>query len=817
MSASDKIRVNAAVLGPAVSTLVLYASPNGSNSNDGKSWFTPKLTVLGAYDALPSDGGTIYYESGCEFCNGTEGGGVSNTQGIWLVDGPIVPTGWRKYKTVSIIGMPQDTAGGFNTSGMAELGINPVGTDRRVGTNAVWLSGPCNHFRLENVFFDGFPGTVIRAGWDYPRDSSGNLISSNVTSAVRTSGQTVLTLSTRTYPVSLASRKNGVVTITIPASALPQGVLPVSSSCVFALTSTNGSFPGGTFQCLLLGSDGAGGGTLTYDQAGADTPSTSMAGSTIDTHGMGVNERLDLVSTVDANFATTMYRIVAADQTTVTVTDPYGSNYSNTSLTGCTATFQDRFNFGSYLFSLKNCFGQTGGNNAADVPWRGPALDFGTSTFGGFSVFDTGSSWAGYNLFHPNTSPDPDRAAAILLDGGALGAPVYCARDLTTQQGGLRAYLNSTGVVVVENFLTDIIVDGLTAGPPAVEIFVNSGAQASALVDLVNVQSADHNVPTPDVRLNGTVPSNTHTRMCGWVQGASTAISDASGQFWAGAATLSAPAQGQIGFWGADRIAGRHPGALLSFGPQASRVSNFIMGQSTWVAEHCSVSTGIDAPDGTNTAYRFVPDGTGFALLYFMFPANTDPRSGAPLTQSIGDRWAYFLWARPHSGSSPLATDMTFAPSAPGALTLTPTPDFRPDGGWQYYGTSGIVELVPNGPTSSMSVQISVDDEASQWDFWGVTVLRVPTGVLTDNEWAEIVMTLRNRPFYLTAGNCGTMEGQKLIAHGGLGIDTSVPKVAGAGSGQLTIGSIVTYEPRYAADGTTIIGWAPLYSATINP
>lgn len=54
----------------ATNDAIVYASPNGSDSNDGFSWGTAKLTVLGAYNALPSAGGTIYV-SGSTFNNTT--------------------------------------------------------------------------------------------------------------------------------------------------------------------------------------------------------------------------------------------------------------------------------------------------------------------------------------------------------------------------------------------------------------------------------------------------------------------------------------------------------------------------------------------------------------------------------------------------------------------------------------------------------------------------------------------------------------------------------------------------------------------------
>src|SRR5260370_11607400 len=47
-------------LKPQVSDAVQYVSPNGNDGNDGLSIGTAKLTILGAYNALSSTGGTIH-------------------------------------------------------------------------------------------------------------------------------------------------------------------------------------------------------------------------------------------------------------------------------------------------------------------------------------------------------------------------------------------------------------------------------------------------------------------------------------------------------------------------------------------------------------------------------------------------------------------------------------------------------------------------------------------------------------------------------------------------------------------------------------
>ena len=131
--------------------------------------------------------------------------------------------------------------------------------------------------------------------------------------------------------------------------------------------------------------------------------------------------------------------------------------------------------------------------------------------------------------------------------------------------------------------------------------------------------------------------------------------------------------------------------------------------------------------------------------------------------------------------------------------------------GWQWVQFVSTVSVVGDG-----NFVLALNVPAGTTDFWGIVAQHIPVA-LAPYDLYEYAGTLKHAPYYLAAGQTGTMEGGKLIAHGGLGIDTSVPKVAGAGSGQLTVGSIVTYEPRYAADGVTIIGWAPLFAATVNP
>ena len=72
---------------PAVSDGVFYVSTNGNDANDGLSWGTAKLTVVGANSAMPASGGTIYVGAG------TFTGSFSLTKPIALrCNGPRSPT-----------------------------------------------------------------------------------------------------------------------------------------------------------------------------------------------------------------------------------------------------------------------------------------------------------------------------------------------------------------------------------------------------------------------------------------------------------------------------------------------------------------------------------------------------------------------------------------------------------------------------------------------------------------------------------------------------------------------------------------------------
>src|SRR5947208_1447060 len=105
---------------PAVSDAIVYVSPNGSDSNDGRSWGSAKATILAAYDGLPASGGTIYITGG-SFVGGT----IAN-QGIWIV-GPNDPSynsplpGWRREKSVRFVGVGSNAGVQFGIGNAVQI------------------------------------------------------------------------------------------------------------------------------------------------------------------------------------------------------------------------------------------------------------------------------------------------------------------------------------------------------------------------------------------------------------------------------------------------------------------------------------------------------------------------------------------------------------------------------------------------------------------------------------------------------------------------------------------------------------------------
>ena len=150
---------------------IQYVSPHGSDSNDGLSWGKAKSTVVAAYNALPSDGGTIY------FTTGARAHPIANC-GIWIMGSKDPnysnpPRCWVKQpasKSVAFIGVP-GTAGGQSGRGGPTAIIRGCGAQNDPNHPCIWLSDTVYSLSFQNISIPS-PGRGILIGID----SNGNRV-----------------------------------------------------------------------------------------------------------------------------------------------------------------------------------------------------------------------------------------------------------------------------------------------------------------------------------------------------------------------------------------------------------------------------------------------------------------------------------------------------------------------------------------------------------------------------------------------------------------------------------------------------------------
>jgi hypothetical protein len=156
---------------------IRYCKPDGDNADDGLSWATAKLDVLGAYDALPTTGGTIYVATN------TYIDALHTTRGLWMA-GPAdpnyasLPAGWRQAKAIKLIGATFDTnkAGVFYRQA-AVLGGDPNDRDKPV----IWHSSFGNPMLFKDLHL-GTPNVAVRIGIDSNGQNAG--VAAGISSSV---------------------------------------------------------------------------------------------------------------------------------------------------------------------------------------------------------------------------------------------------------------------------------------------------------------------------------------------------------------------------------------------------------------------------------------------------------------------------------------------------------------------------------------------------------------------------------------------------------------------------------------------------------
>jgi hypothetical protein len=145
---------------------VMFVTPDGDDDDDGLSWGSAKLTVLGAYDALPASGGSIFLGGG----EVQIGGAVAN-QGLWIL-GPqdpqygSPPAGWRQQKRIRLIGIGTGDHVGNGLGGPA-VGLLG-GSSSDPAKPAIWVAGTNAPLYFANLAMH-YMSVPIRIGVDPTR------------------------------------------------------------------------------------------------------------------------------------------------------------------------------------------------------------------------------------------------------------------------------------------------------------------------------------------------------------------------------------------------------------------------------------------------------------------------------------------------------------------------------------------------------------------------------------------------------------------------------------------------------------------------
>ena len=840
----------------------VYASPIGSDAHGDGTIGRPYQTLYKATQTGIDLGGANIY-----FTDQTEVGGPVDGQGLWLRNDNVQVPGWLNYQFAPLTYTGIGNQSGnfpFERPGAAAF-LGGGGTDPDHAdffSPALWLIGEPNEvsFAMYNAksWIPPAYGVAkpVNVGWDYVRRSDGTLEQLAITQGVRTGASTTYTvdLSTATpYTMLTASRFVGSdsllyvgVTIQLPSNI---AVSPWYPGSPIRVTTSDPDFPS-ILDGVVVHSQSdvadsiAPGGivSLTYRQDGSVLPDQPVIGGTIRTHGLQAKDRLSC-SIANGDFTSLCtVRVTGSTVDTVTINDvlDYGGD---TSFTGAIGTLvkQERARHQMSGASFYTC-SFWGRSNPNDDGRFGPTIDQGGTNAHPTRSFDCFFTGFSFPTTTDLTHVDQDRVkCAILADAGSStgSGSTFEAYRSQSINGGVRWYNQLVaGNLIVDDWLQD---SGGVSSPsfPVVDIvegnvfgwqYINRAFNADTTtfgnihlcggLDPLRTHIGMHRRHVQS--LTGSPPVVAESGYTGGTNLRSALWNDAS----ISPATSKSPWEtGQNIIW-TGGLSTQHRGINRAHGVTNARFKNIFDPLADWETS-APLPTGVTVQLGsgspTPTPDQLAPDGSDTAI-------TINNTSGASqniviglyphtYTGAVGDRVFLGAWINVVSGvwTSPSLYLGHYDDSIffDGVNQLELGPVVARDG-WQWCAVSARVTALVNGGGTQGWYAINFSVSPGVTYLWAPTLIQIPA-VIVNQDSAEYLGTLKHSPLYLPPGMSGTMEGTKLIAHGGLGIASTVPKVAGAGSGQLTVGAIVTYEPRYAADGTTVIGWAPLYAATVNP
>jgi len=790
-----------------------YVSPTGLDGNDGLGWDSARQTIYAGLQALiEAGGGTLYVADGCNV------GGPVPAQGIRLrfdsmpggapFFSALAAQGWLSLGcAIRIVGVGRSNGlGPFTEPVVASFS----GGGSR-SNPSIWVVGGT---MMNGVVFENLqqasPFEVgARVGVDYDYNTDGSVRKIPVATASRTGTSTTYTLTLPTDLTAISAVRAGhVTTLQIPNPGLPWPPFRAGVPIRFA---GSGLFAAGDYVITSATPPNTGDATwtITYSDPAGDAPLASISAA-VQTHGLCPGELLDLTST-DPHFLGTQYMVDSfptspVDAATITVTDKFGSSGASGTAIGY-LLHQERYAGGTTNVRFRNVY------MSVDqfVATSGPSWDI------GHTAAMRPEIWGGWINGHGNdpTEPRDERrmAGMYIYAGSATATPPVSAayvHDICGNSGSIyfEAGRNGYACADVRTVMIEMNVPSLNL--PALRVDGNQFSQMNA----DGVTTADSNPQGPSVVNNGVPWAAAQIRRSGYVTGPCVGgDSWYTPNDWIGAGTQNPWTVDHVTTWADGRITGKHPGAARGMGVLGARFQNLINPPSLWLSSAgVTITPGVLAPDGSMTAVDVT---------------NTVGASGSVIVRqpglaifpvSPGDLVYVSGWLKNSATNVQVPGSMFqlqgyglswVGGSDMGAVNI-PTPYIGT--GWQF--VQGYVEVAS---TTTTGTEIAVElffANSGTITLWGLHASSVPAS-LDPNDRAEYLGTLRHQPIYLAPGMSGTMEGGKLIGHGGLGSATHY--VVGTASKQITLGGANGNAVELFDENGSSLGVVLLQSFTVNP
>lgn len=807
-------------LSPGKNPLVQFCSPTGSDSADGLTLQTAKQTLLAAGQYLAvQGGGTIYFADATtgplwmrgDTLAGTAGGG-------WTTgSGPLAAT-WLPLMPLQLIGLPGTVSSQFGGNCAQITTGNPFVKSRQDAM--IWLVA-CSGVPIliqNTIPFGGIHNAPYRVGMDFRRNrSTGAILFANVTSWARVTtgspsqtnpGTATLTLALPAgTSIASATRTGHAVQITYPSSAYD-----VARTGLFIqVTSTDGNFPSGSYSIDSITS-GGGNTTLHYTDASSSTNTGTTIG-TWATHGVFALDYIEVAS-VSAEVPSGPYICTSViDSTHITVNDYYGYAPRTPTITVANPgqyVLQDRSsNVACGLIDLVNINGSSDTSRVNDRFGCGPTVDLGATADGRERL-----SYGSCGGMLSSTCFDPDRACWLLMSAGATwAAGVELAEHLRPNASGMRVYASPgfSWSFTGNDIIADIGVGNTGSTVPQLNI-INANSFGS--INVNEIGNADGDPSVAAIKVDGRL-GFFYVTNCGILDaplsGAGIGINNPSllAADWA-SRTKSFPSYGLKGDWVSGRTTLTSPDLYRTLGNLSSgRFTNLVSADtSTWVLTGTTLTTGQADPLG----------GTGAVKMHTTLAGSFTEFATASPTWTVGDRYLWGFWYRCASGVQSGAAGYVGAldsipGSANGPFRSLAENVFTGDGEWNFFSGGFTVAVVDN-PAASYRYYCFVNIGSDVF-IYQPTLYRIVAGTLTDNEFAELALTMRSQPSYLPPGFIGTSAGTKFVAHGGLG--TAARYVVGVASGQITLGAATGKAVQLFDEAGNSLGVVAPLGFTVNP